>query len=75
MSLKRDIKNIETEMPNHLNPVAGRGQGLDVFDQLNALYRGFGQLEVNETVSLGLAACVAVHHGRRDLAAGGECSS
>ena len=51
------------------NPVTGHGQAVAVVELRNALDRGFGQLKVDEGVSLGFAVCVAVRHGRRDVAA------
>jgi hypothetical protein len=59
----------------HHNPITGYGEVPAVVELLHALERSFGQLKVDAAVSLGLAVGVAVHHGRHDLAAGGECSS
>jgi len=55
------------------NLLAGDGKGLGVVELLNALDSRFGSLEVDETMSLGLAAFTG-NHGRSDLAADGKCS-
>ena len=55
------------------NLLAGDGKGLGVVELLNHFDSRFGSLEVDITVSLGLAAFTG-NHGRSDLAADGKCS-